>query len=383
MKRAFGMCVMDSDVEEEEPSPKRGSGSSLTLWKCDTPSSHHDVHPSTLSPFVSTSVERTEGFPVKTAEETDISVKEYFDRFVKRTPDQCAAEASAAQRSLEWKEARKFALTGSDFGSASGTNPFCSPMQLVSKKLWDNFAGNDATKWGSHCEPLAAEAFLEWARRDLDPEAKLHSFGLLKWSMTPWLAVSPDGVLEWTDKGSHRFDLVEFKCPTRVSTDGHPYSKYPNNTPPYYLDQMLGIWGLVAENGGIVIEGVPRILQESWFVVWQPMTLWVTRHSFSDTQWSALRLKLRQWYFGRFLPALVWRFNGLLEHGDAAPSSAPLDLRQFKTQGPASSECGSTSESKNVGHLDGETHHSEVDGGVSAVRGGTRRGIATLVSDDA
>jgi hypothetical protein len=345
MKRAFGaFVVVDSDDDDsDEPASKRGVVTSLRV---ETPAHHHDMSPSCLSPFVATE-EQVAGFPQKT-DDKDITVREYYARFVERTPEDCAREAAAPQRSLEWKEARKYALTGSDFGSASGSNPFCPPQELVSKKLWNSFSGNDATKWGSTCEPLAGEAFLAWAQRALDPEAKLHSFGLLKWSATPWLAVSPDGVLEWTKDGTRRFDLVEFKCPTRISTEGHPYAKYPQDTPPYYRDQMLGIWGLANEHGGIVIDGEPRVLTDSWFVVWQPTTLWVTQHSFDASQWTDLRVLLRKWYFGRFLPALVWYFGGLLQHGEQAPSSAPLDLR---------------SESKTGDDSGGQADRASVDGG--------------------
>lgn len=333
MKRAFGFTVVDSDAEAEEPSPKRGPQPTMRV---ETPASHHDMSPSCLSPFVAKE-EAVAGFPQQ-GDEASLGVREYFARFVARSDEACASEAAAPQRSVEWKEARKFALTGSDFGSASGSNPFCSPQELVSKKLWNSFSGNDATKWGSTCEPLAGDAFLAWAQATLDPEVKLHSFGLLKWSKTPWLAVSPDGVLEWTDKGTKVFDLVEFKCPTRISTEGHPYAKYPHDTPPYYRDQMLGIWGLANENGGIVIDGEPRMLRDAWFVVWQPTTLWITLKSFTITEWTDLRAQLRKWYFGRFLPALVWHFHGQLEPGEAVPTSVPLDLRESKSGGDSRGE---------------------------------------------
>jgi len=379
MKRAFGFCIADSDDDvDDEPCAKRVL--CATSWRCETPPAHHDVHPSKLSPFQPDAVERVEGMPLKTPDDDDISVRQYFARFVHRTEAQCLEEARAPQRSLEWKEARKFALTGSDFGAAAGSNPFCTPSQLVSKKLWDVFAGNDATKWGSFCEPLAGEAFLAWAQDELDPHAQLHSFGLLKWASTAWLAVSPDGVLEWTDEGGvRRFDLVEFKCPTRLSTEGHPYSKYAQDTPPYYMDQMLGIWGLANEHGGVCIDDQVRELGACWFVVWQPTTLWVTKHSFSRQEWQALRLRLRRWYFGSFLPALVWRFNGMLEDGDTAPTSTPLDLRtSAETVVPATAP-----ESKSVDHSDGQARGAEVHSGEHAVRGGPRIGGAALLVDDA
>lgn len=323
MKRQFNFLVKDDSDTEEEPNTKKIILDST--FSIETPKEHHECHPSLLSPFQSTLVSKPQEFPKKdTEEEIDISPKEYFQRYIHRTDEQCKEEREAPQRSLKWKEARKFCLTASDFGSAVGDNPFSSPDDLVQKKLWQTFDGNDATKWGTYCEPKAGEAFLEWAKKTLDKDAKLHEYGLLKWSTTPWLAVSPDGVLEWKDKeGIIHYDLVEFKCPTRISTEGHPYKKYANNTPPYYRDQILGIWGLVNLHGGID----QKKLENIYFVVWQPTTLWITKHDFTQEDWNKLYLQLKKWYFSKFLPSLVWYYNGYLDDNETKPTNGCLDLR--------------------------------------------------------
>lgn len=331
MKRQFNFIVKDSDDEEhssdEQPCPKRMKKEEESQIQYETPKEHHECHPSLLSPFQSTAA-KVEGFPSKESDEdTNITVKEYFKKFIERTPEQCQEEQEAPQRSLKWKEARKFCLTASDFGSAVGDNPYCSPEELLKRKLWNSFDGNDATKWGTFSEPKAGEAFLAWAQATLDKNAILHEFGLLKWSTCPYLAVSPDGVLEWKDEeGNTHYDLVEFKCPTRTSTDGHPYKKYEKNTPPYYKDQMLGIWGLVNSNGGI--QG-KIFLENTFFVVWQPTTLWITKYSFTIEEYQSLFVKLKKWYFTRFLPSLVWFYNGDLDSEQVKPSSNAIDLRTF------------------------------------------------------
>lgn len=334
MKRQFNFYIVQ-DSDEETPSSEENTVESSakrfkeeeTQIQYETPKEHHECHPSLLSPFQSTAA-KVEGFPSKESEEeADITVKEYFKRFIERTPDQCKEEHEAPQRSLKWKEARKFCLTASDFGSAVGDNPHSSPDDLLKRKLWNSFDGNDATKWGTFSEPKAGEAFLAWAQATLDKNAILHEYGLLKWSAIPYLAVSPDGVLEWKDEeGTVHYDLVEFKCPTRTSTDGHPYKKYEKNTPPYYKDQMLGIWGLVNSNGGI--DGHIK-LENTYFVVWQPTTLWITKYSFSMAEYEPLFVKLKKWYFTRFLPSLVWYYNGALDFEQVKPVSNAIDLRTF------------------------------------------------------
>lgn len=273
-----------------------------------------------------------EPLPRKAPEDPDMTAREFYNAYVHRTEEQCAAEAAAPQRSAEWKAARRFALTASDFGTAAGSNPYCTPDDLVRRKLWESFCGNAATRWGSAHEDHAAEAFLEWARANVSPDAELVHLNLLKWPDMPWLGVSPDGILVWRDGDALVADLVEFKCPTRTTTMDHPYAKYPLCTPPYYRHQMLGIWALINLHGGLTLEfqGAPAhitALRCAWFVVWQPSTLWVVRHDFSLDDWTAeLYPRVRAWYFAKYLPALTWHYNLRLEHGDIAPASVPLDL---------------------------------------------------------
>jgi putative phage-type endonuclease len=337
MKRHYNFIVQDSDDEKNdeeiltEPSKKRvkidTSEDDETQFQVETPKEHHEFHPTLLSPFEAGKVTKVQEYPSKESEEEcDISVKDYFKKFIDRTEEQCKEEREAPQRSLKWKEARKFCLTASDFGSAVGHNPYCSPDELLKRKLWNSFDGNDATKWGTFSEPKAGEAFLAWAKKTLDQNAVLHEHGLLKWNKTPYLAVSPDGVLEWKDaEGKVHYDLVEFKCPMRTSTEAHPYAKYENNTPPYYKDQMLGIWGLVNSNGGID----EHLLETVYFVVWQPTTLWITKYSFTMEQYNELFLQLKKWYFSKFLPSLVWYYNGYLDNEEVKPTSNAIDLRTF------------------------------------------------------
>ncbi len=244
----------------------------------------------------------------------ELTLRQYYYKHIHRSPEECEQEGQWEQRSEEWKNARKFALTASDFGAAAGTNPFESTETLLKKKLEETFQGNAATRWGSAMEPMAAEAFLQYAQSRWgkeDAPVKLHHPNLIKYSASSWLAVSPDGVLEYTDSlGKKHYDLVEFKCPTKAPTGKHPYAKYDGNIPPYYASQMLGIWGYCNSNGGIVIEGRPVVLERVWFVVWQPSDLWVSPYEPSFEAWKELHISLRKWYFELFLPSLYKKMKG-------------------------------------------------------------------------
>ena len=239
-----------------------------------------------------------------------MTVRQYYDSFIHRTPEQCIEEFKSPQRSEEWKLARKFSLTASDFGAAAGTNAFQSPEELLEKKLHVPFQGNEATQWGSAMEPKAGEAFLQFAKHSISSTARLYEVNLVKYSTSSWLAVSPDNILWYRDiEGKEHWDLVEYKCPTRDSGPKHPYKKYPENIPPYYKSQMLGIWGHCNDNQGICILNDQNNIEQHyidkvWFVVWQPYRLWVTPYSPSMKEWRDLHEKLRQWYFEHFLPSL-------------------------------------------------------------------------------
>jgi hypothetical protein len=199
-----------------------------------------------------------------------LSVKDFYMAYIARSPEQCASELAAPQRSLEWLNARRYAITASNFGSAVGHNSYQSPEALVHDKLWNSFCGNAFTQYGTFHETDAAEslklALNNQLRQTLETiytletihnkpniqnvmDASLDSwtlmeFGLIKHHEQPWMAVSPDGILVL--KGSHGnvSILVEYKCPARLrDSDGHPYAKQPHNVPPYYMDQMQGIMG--------------------------------------------------------------------------------------------------------------------------------------------
>jgi hypothetical protein len=154
-------------------------------------------------------------------------------------------------------------------------------------------------------EPKAAEAFLQFAKHSIsmNGDAKLHHPNLIKFSATSWLAVSPDGILEYSDSRGVHYDLVEFKCPTKPPDGRHPYKRYDQCVPPYYMSQMIGIKGYCNANGGIPLNDKAVKIERIWFVVWQPTALWVTEVQ-ESMSYSELYARLRRWYFELFMPSL-------------------------------------------------------------------------------
>ena len=248
-----------------------------------------------------------------------LTATQFYEKFVKRSQDECDAEREAKQGTKEWLEVRKLSLTASVFGAAAGSNPYQSPNQLLEEKLWGTFNGNALTVWGNEHEPHARESFIKWfkeflsaryffaGRSDSDyPIFELKEDNAIKFAAEPWLAVSPDGILYYEDAdGSKKVSLVEFKCPTRDNFDPlkSPYAKYEHGIPSYYKDQVQGICGYLNENKYAVIEDI-------WFVVWRPSKTWIT-HLQADKAYyqNFLKPKLFAWYFKLYLPALTKKYN--------------------------------------------------------------------------
>ena len=248
-----------------------------------------------------------------------LTATQFYEKFVKRSQDECDAEREAKQGTKEWLEVRKLSLTASVFGAAAGSNPYQSPNDLLEEKLWGTFNGNALTVWGNEHEPHARESFVKWfkeflsaryffaGRSDSDnPIFELKEDNAIKFAAEPWLAVSPDGILYYEDAdGSKKVSLVEFKCPTRDNFNPlqSPYAKYEHGIPSYYKDQVQGICGYLNENKYALIEDI-------WFVVWRPSRTWIT-HLQADKAYyqNFLKPKLFAWYFKLYLPALTKKYN--------------------------------------------------------------------------
>jgi hypothetical protein len=259
------------------------------------------------------------------------SLKTFYKTFVSRTPAQCVQESCAPQRSILWLQARKYCITASNFGAAAGHNSYMSPDQLVADKIWSCFKGNAFTAFGTFHEKDASQSLEKLLASSLQASLeslwtsskktgpfkwRLHEVGLLKWHKKPWLAVSPDGLLELYSDTENLWILVEYKCPARQrDSDSHPYAKYSNNIPDYYMDQIQGVMGLLNESPAIM-PGMFSGPLHCLFVVWQKHQLHVTLVPFERAYYTdSLEPALRSWYFKKYLPRAYLKHTGSLVEG--------------------------------------------------------------------
>ena len=252
---------------------------------------------------------------------------EFYSQFVARTSEQCIEELAAPQKSDKWLQARSLCITASQFGSAVGESPYQTPDDLVLEKLWNTFQGNSATQWGNDHEPHAKEAFVEWFEKYLKKHGgsnfQFIEENLMKFSEEPWMAVSPDGIIKYTLNGINYIDLIEFKCPAYLrNTSGHPYEKYPQNTPTQYKAQTQGIMGHLNKHH-------PEYkITQCWFVVWQPHQTWITHQPYDPQYFDMIYEKLRDWYFTKLLPAFTHKHNNLLIRGTSCPQE-PINIEKL------------------------------------------------------
>lgn len=295
-----------------------------------------------------------------TVQQVEHTATSFYEAFVSRSQGQCWAELMAPQRSEAWLQARAHAITASNFGAAAGHNSYCSPEQCLVDKLWSTFKGNEFTIYGTFHEPDARSTMETLLNGPLQttlqalagnpnggppsdassPVIGHHLFetGLLKDHRQPWMAVSPDGLLR-IDRasGAPAWALVEYKCPARLrDTDGHPYGRYDNNVPPYYMDQVQGIMGLLNKypelltaaeaSVGLPSAGGQKGLpyagpQAAFFVVWQPHQIHVTLVPYDAAYYTTeLEPALEAWYFKKYLPLAALKHNGVLVEGSTTAS---------------------------------------------------------------
>jgi hypothetical protein len=221
-------------------------------------------------------------------------------------------DASAPQRSDEWHEARRFAVTASQFASASNENPTFSQAKLLTSKTYPKsnaFTGNAFTEWGAQHEKHAEEAFVQFLCEKLNATAEVkgedvhfsdgsklthcaHKRGLI-----PFLGFSPDALL-WSSDASE-VALVEYKCPAyQRSGPGHPYAnKNELNIPRQYMPQIQG-------SLHILRECYPAtVCVRSWFVVWQAHQFFVTHVPYVESYASRIVSASSSFFKDQFLPA--------------------------------------------------------------------------------
>jgi len=228
--------------------------------------------------------------------------------FLCKSKDEVEADTKHPQRSVGWHNARSFSITGSDFASAVCRNPYKSGKKLLAGKVApskDRLSSKFA-QWGVDHEDHAEEAFSAVLEGICVSPFLLQHPAMFKHVDAQWIAVSPDAILTHHDEdGNVVVDLVEYKAPAYYrDAPYYPYKKYETNgnVPPHYYDQIQGTLWLM-RNYDVFPNG--KSVNGCYFVVWQPHALSVVYVPYKETYANELAAKLKEFYFGKFLPQCI------------------------------------------------------------------------------
>lgn len=104
-----------------------------------------------------------------------------------------------------YQSSRKDRVTASKISSILNENAFKSDTQMLDEFVSGSaFKGNECTKWGEYCEPMALRKFCDVTHHDLIPH--IDGKTLVMHPKYSYLAASPDGI-------TYCGKMVEIKCP--------------------------------------------------------------------------------------------------------------------------------------------------------------------------
>lgn len=149
-------------------------------------------------------------------------------------------ESDLPQRTDEWLLLRQGKITGSNFGTAVDLNPHKSARQYQRDlRSQRPFKGNMHTQHGTFWEPRAIKEYEKLTGNSV------REMGFAIPKKTPWIGVSPDGLVSNTVVDD--FCLLEVKCPSSKAsyrTEFETKDVY-NGIPNYYMAQVQGVMGVL------------------------------------------------------------------------------------------------------------------------------------------
>ena len=113
----------------------------------------------------------------------------------------------------EWLVERRKRITASMVGGIAKMRPTTKRSKKVENLLYTKFRGNAATRYGASMEEVAQCEYQTYQQQHGHPGLIVDSSGLFVSLDDPWLAASPDGLVNDPSDASHPLGLVEIKNP--------------------------------------------------------------------------------------------------------------------------------------------------------------------------
>ena len=138
----------------------------------------------------------------------------YFKAQVAVTKQEAVAieEATRGQAGSDvWKKERMKRITASKVGSIAKMKKTTKRSNRVKEMLYHTFHGNEATRYGILMEDVARMDYITYQREKKSSTMSVTNCGLFVSIDNPWLAASPDGLVQ--DPTEPNVGLLELKNP--------------------------------------------------------------------------------------------------------------------------------------------------------------------------
>ena len=127
--------------------------------------------------------------------------------------EQCTQGQAASEK---WSSERRKRLTASKVGSISKMKATTKRSKKVKQLLYNTFRGNVATRYGMKLEQKTKQEYLTHQQCMGHPGLTVYSAGLFVSPTNPWMAASPDGLVQDPTHATDPQGLVEIKNPYSV-----------------------------------------------------------------------------------------------------------------------------------------------------------------------
>jgi len=205
-----------------------------------------------------------------------------------------------------WQQLRRPRLTASVFGTVVKRRK--NFEKLVETILYKPPPGSiPALEWGRSHEDNARQWYATYMTKQFGPSYTVRKTGIHISTTDPWLAASPDGVVEDpTQTEGRRCGLLEIKCPYSGRTMTPEIACQEVNQ--FCSSLMDGNVTLKStHNYYYQVQGQLQITQLPWcdFLIWTPHGTALQRIERDDKLWTTIYPKLRSFYREYLLPELA------------------------------------------------------------------------------
>ncbi|KAK7502268.1 hypothetical protein BaRGS_00006632 [Batillaria attramentaria] len=247
------------------------------------------------------------------ADHVDISTDSCKDIFLNFASQLSCSQAEAEEieagtrdqaKSEQWHMARAGRLTSSRFGEVCKRKPETRPDNLLKTVM--NYRApfdNEHTKWGRDHEAAARRQYFNRMQKQHNQNLSLEKCGLIVHKDLPYLATSPDGLVE-CEHCDPVDGVLEVKCP----------SSHKDLTPEEACNDKKFFCELV--NGSVhlkkgynyyyQVQGQMGISGRTWcdFVVWTLKGMSIERIAFDESHWQTMLTKLKGFYVDAVVPEI-------------------------------------------------------------------------------